>query len=195
MLKHLEDEKKTSDFLNADDRQIVSLIIEGNSKAIAYFLTHNCTRIFEYINKTRLKGLSLQTNDLVNDFYIFLQENNWEKLRQFRFESKLQTWINVVASRYFLKKYARELKETSRNCPPINSIFSFVREGTDERIVRSDMLEAISYLNDKRSKLLLLLDLQGFESNEIAEQLGISTNNVYVLRSRAIKNLKNLLNG
>ncbi|NVO20240.1 MAG: sigma-70 family RNA polymerase sigma factor [Bacteroidetes bacterium] len=195
MLKHLEDEKKTNSYLDIGDRQLVTLILEGNNKVVTSFFVQKCKWIFEYLNKTRLKGLNLQTDDLVNDFYLFLQEDNWEKLRQFRFESKLQTWINVVASRYFLKKYSRELKETSRDCPPIDSILSFVCEDADERLVRSEVLEAISYLNDKRSKLILLLDLQGFESKEIADQLGISTNNVYVLRSRAIKNLKNLLNG
>jgi RNA polymerase sigma factor (sigma-70 family) len=195
MLKPLEDEKKSSGFMDANDRHLVSQILGGNSKVAAYFLTQKCTRIFEYIINTRLRGLGLQTDDLVNDFYIYLQENDWEKLRQFRFESQLLTWIYLVAARYLVKKYARELKENSRNGTPIESISTFVDEDSEQRIVRSEILEAISYLKDKRCRQLLLLGFQGFNSDEIADRLGINTNNVYVIRSRAIKNLKNLLNG
>lgn len=181
--------------LNLDDKSLITLILEGDSSIAASFLLNKCFRIFEYINRTRLVGLGLNTNDLVSDFYIFLQQNDWEKLRQFRFESKLQTWINLVASRYFLKKYAIELKERGREHTPIDSIAAFVDENTEQCLVRSEILEAISLLKDKRSQKIIILGLQGFDSSEIADILNTTTNNVYVIRSRAIINLKNQLNG
>jgi RNA polymerase sigma factor (sigma-70 family) len=190
-----EARKKVPDYLNLDDRLLVNLILEGDHDVAANFLKQKCTVIFDYIIKTRLKGLNLNIDDLVSDFYIFLQENDWEKLRQFRFESKLLTWINLVASRYFLKKYASELKESARKCTPIDGIPSFTDEDSDRRIVQSELLEAISAMKQIRYQQVLLLGLQGFDSGEIGEQLGISINNVYIIRSRAITNLKSLLNG
>ncbi len=90
-----------------DDKILIGSILNGQNELAVHFLKNRCAAIFEYIRTTRLKEIDIETGDLINDFYIYLQENNWEKLRAFRFESKLQTWINVVASRYFLKKYHR----------------------------------------------------------------------------------------
>jgi RNA polymerase sigma factor (sigma-70 family) len=188
-------EKTLAELPKEDERILVEQILLGHNTLAAIFLKQKCLKTFEYILHTRLRGLNLDVDDLVNDFYIFLQENNWEKLRKFRFESRLHTWLNLVASRYLLKIYARELKENARNGTPIESISTFADEDSEQRLVRSEILEAISYLKDKRCRQLLLLGLQGFDSDEIADQLGIDTNNVYVIRSRAIKNLKNLLNG
>jgi RNA polymerase sigma factor (sigma-70 family) len=188
-------EKTIAELSGEDERILVEQILLGQNTLAANFLKQKCIKSFEYILHTRLRGLNLDVDDLVNDFYIFLQENNWEKLRKFRFESRLHTWLNLLASRYLLKKYARELKECSGNCTPIDDIKILVNEDAENKLVRSDILEAISFLNNKRYQQVLLMGLQGFDADEIADQLGINANNVYGLRSKAIKKLKNLLNG
>ena len=190
----VDDEKKVSESLNMDDRQLVSQIIGGNNLLAALFLKQKCHKIFEYINSTRLKGLDLNVDDLINDFYLYLQENNWEKLRSFRYESKLQTWINLVASRYLLKKYDKDLKENARKGTQIDGFPSFTDDDHHNKMVRTDLLEAIGQLKEKRDQLVLLLILQGFDSSEIAEQVGTSIGNVYTIKSRAIEKLRTLLN-
>ncbi len=176
------------------DRQLVVQIIHGNKLLAANFLQQKCARTFEYINRTRLKGLDLHVDDLINDFYLYLQENNWEKLRSFRCESKLQTWINLVASRYLLKKYDKDLTENARKGTQIDGFPSFTDDDHHNKMVRIELLEAIGQLKEKRDQLVLLLILQGFDSSEIAEQIGTSTGNVYTIKSRAIEKLRTLLN-
>lgn len=188
------EEKKVSEFLNVDDRQLIAQIINGNSQLAVFLLKHRCVKIFEYINITRLKGLDLDVDDLINDFYLYLQENDWEKLRSFRYESKLQTWINLIASRYLLKKYNKDLKENARKGTQINGFPSFTDDDHQNKMVRTELLEAIGHLKEKRDQMVLLLILQGFDSNEIGEQIGTSTGNVYTIKSRAIEKLRNLLN-
>lgn len=187
-------EETDPESLNRNDRQLVSQIIEGNDQLAAIFLKQKCHKIFEYINCTRLKGLDLHVDDLINDFYLYLQENNWKKLRSFRYESKLQTWINLVASRYLLKKYDKDLKENARKGTQIDGFPSFTDDDHHNKMVRTDLLEAIGQLKEKRDQLVLLLILQGFDSNEIGEQIGTSTGNVYTIKSRAIEKLRTLLN-
>jgi len=176
------------------DRQLVVQIIHGNKLIAANFLQQKCARTFDYINNTRLKGLGLHVDDLINDFYLYLQENDWEKLRSFRYESKLQTWINLVASRYLLKKYDKDLKENTRKGTQLDGFPSFIDDDHHNRMVRIELLEAIGHLKEKRDQLVLLLILQGFDSSEIAEQIGTSTGNVYTIKSRAIEKLRTLLN-
>jgi RNA polymerase sigma factor (sigma-70 family) len=178
----------------SDEKWLVAQIINGDNQLAFIYLKKNCAKTFEYIRNTRLRDLVLDVDDLINDFYIYLQENNWEKLRYFRFESKLQTWINLVASRYLLKKYDKELKENSIKGTPIEDIKTFSDEDIHNKIVRVELLEAISHLKEKRYKHVLLLGIYGFEPKEIGVIIGTTTNNVYVIKSRAIEQLKNLIN-
>jgi len=194
MLKSVDKRRLTSESLDLDDRQLVAQIITGDSQIAALFLKQKCAKIFEYVLRTRLKGLNLDVNDLIHDFYIFLQENNWEKLRTFRYESKLQTWINLVASRYLLKKYDKDLKENARKGTQIDGFPSFTDDDHHNKMVRIELVEAIGQLKEKRDQLVLLLLLQGFDSSEIAEQIGTSANNVYTIKSRAIEKLRILFN-
>jgi len=186
--------EKIPQTIEISDRHLVAQIIQGNKLLMAHFLKHKCVKTFDYINNTRLKELGLQVDDLINDFYLYLQENNWEKLRSFRFESKLQTWINLVASRYMLKKYDKDLKESARKGTPIDGFPSFTEDDHHNKMVSIELLEAIGHLKEKRDQLVLLLTLQGFDSKEIGEQIGTSVNNVYTIKSRAIDKLRTLLN-
>jgi RNA polymerase sigma factor (sigma-70 family) len=139
------------------------------------------------------KDLELSVDDLINDFYIYLQENNWQRLRTFRFESKIQTWITVIASRYFLKKYSRQITNRSAGNPSLEGVQVFTDEFHERKLVRAELLEAIRDLKDKRQQHVLLLTLQGFDSSEIGRRMDTTVNNVYVLKSRAIEKLKTML--
>lgn len=194
MLKTHDDQKCIQMSLKIDDKQLIDRIIAGNNLLAAHFLKQKCLSTFVYINNTRLKGLDLDVDDLINDFYLYLQENNWEKLRTFRFESKLQTWINLVASRYLLKKYYKDLKEKARKGTQIDEIQSFIDNDQNNKLVKTELIEAIAQLKDKRGQLVILLFLQGFDSGEIGEQIGTTTSNVYTIKSRAIEKLRTLLN-
>ncbi|HNX65703.1 MAG TPA: sigma-70 family RNA polymerase sigma factor [Bacteroidales bacterium] len=191
MIHPLKNERYLIDLSCLDDRELVRYITAGNEDLAACFLKQRCLNIFQYINNTRLKELDLDINDLINDFYIFLHEDNWEKLRSFRFESKLTTWINLVATRYLLKKYSKELKEIPLKGTPIEGISAFSDDSCSA--VHADLLEAISRLKDKRDQQVLLMGLHGYDSPEIAKHIGTSVNNVYVIKSRAIEKLKELI--
>lgn len=101
------------------DRQFARKILAGNNDAVGDFLNKNCSPIFHKILQGRLYALDLKEKDLIPDFYIYINNDNREKRRSFRFESKLQTWINIVAYRYLCEKYKKELQESEKENPPI----------------------------------------------------------------------------
>ena len=59
--------------------------------------------MFNYILH-RFCPCQLDKNELINELYLYLQSDNWYKLRQFDFRSKLTTWLTVVAVRFFQKR-------------------------------------------------------------------------------------------
>ncbi len=177
-----------------NDRELVNRILAGDKDALGEFLLKDCYPIFFKILRDRLSNLDLKADDLISDFYIYLYENDWKRLRGFRFESKLRTWINLVASRYLMKKYKKELKENARKNTPIAEGTLSVFEHLDKKMTKFELTGAIGKLPNERDRRMLEYSIMGFKTDEIASLLKTSNNNVYVIRNRAIKNLKRLLN-
>ena len=85
------------------DEQLVNGLINNNKKIIEYFFCKKCSKLFTYIVYSIYGGMA-SLNELVNEFYVYIAADNWRKVRQFDFRSKLMTWIGVVAVRFFQKK-------------------------------------------------------------------------------------------
>ena len=176
-----------------DDRKLVKNILAGDRNIAGYYISKPCFKYFNYIKKQYLYNINIEAGDLINDFYIFLQESDWEKLRGFRFESKLETWVCTLATRHLLKKYHKELKENSRTNPQINENYLTLLKPSQKKMSRFELMNAINQLENQRERVLMQYTLEGFGTEEIAKKLEISNNNVYILRSRAIKNLRILI--
>lgn len=74
-----------------------------------------CSKLFSYILYS-IYGNMTTLNELVNEFYLYIAADNWRKVRQFDFRSKLMTWVGVVAIRFFQKKKrATDRKKTLQN--------------------------------------------------------------------------------
>ncbi len=85
------------------------------------------------------------------------------------------------------------MKESTQKGTPIDALHSLVDHDYKSQMVKAELIEAIMMLKDKRQQQLMLLTLKGYDSTEIGKLMGLSTNNVYVIRSRAIEKLKGLM--
>lgn len=175
------------------DRELVNLLCEGNNP-VQLQLLQKIRPIVKFIRIKR-EAFDLDETDLTHDFYIFLQKNNFEKLRSFRFDSQLNTWLFAVCYRFISRQYETFMKEKKLKTTLIDGVKVCIIDETSQKyLVRAELLDAISKLTDKRECLVLILILQGYEAKEIAENLGTTVNNVYVIKSRAIEKLRKLLN-
>ena len=59
--------------------------------------------MFNYILH-RFCPCQLDKNELINELYLYLQSDNWYKLRQFDFRSKLTTVVDGCCCTFFSKK-------------------------------------------------------------------------------------------
>lgn len=48
-------------------------------------------------------GLYVECDDLVSELYLYLMKNNARNLRSFKYESSFNTWLTIVATRFFIK--------------------------------------------------------------------------------------------
>ena len=72
------------DYALISDRELVDRLLIGDEEIVRY--------------------LFFDKYELINELYLYLQSDNWYKLRQFDFRSKLTTWLTVVAVRFFQKR-------------------------------------------------------------------------------------------
>ena len=99
--------------MNYTDEDIVKGILNNDKKIIKYFFVEKCSSLFAYILLNIFDG-NIDKRELINELYIYLANDNWKKIRQFDFRSKLITWTSVVAIRFFQQETQRT--DRKRNC-------------------------------------------------------------------------------
>lgn len=173
--------------MNETDNETVSGVLLGDEDSLRHFFFEECTPIFYYITDKIFQN-RLNKNALINEFYIYLQENNWYKLRQFNHECELKTWISVIAIRFFLKKKDALIRTDSTQ----HLLTDDITEHHD--IYSQDAINLLKELKNKRYRYVIhTLVLEDRDPKEVADEMGITTNNLRQIKGRALQELKKII--
>jgi DNA-directed RNA polymerase specialized sigma24 family protein len=128
-------------------------------------------------------------DEFVNEFYIYLMENDAYRLKQFQGRSSLYQWLKVVAIRYFIAKRDNMIDMQS------NKDDSFHKEiaqtntvDTEKRVsAKIDIEHLFSLMPNKRYvQVIKRLVLDDAEPQVVADELQVSIDNLYNIKKRAI---------
>lgn len=170
------------------DRQLVDGLTHNDKPIIEYFFCKKCSKLFSYIVYSVYNGMAT-LNELVNEFYLYVAADDWKKVRQFDYRSKLMTWIGVVAVRFFQKK--RDLLIENSSCEPQKEQMKNSESYTMTIEQTMDVKEAIERMPNQRYRLVIeKLDLDDIAPEELASEMGISVDNLYNVHRRALLQLK-----
>jgi len=173
------------------DEEIVEGILRNDAAIIEHFFFRECKPLFAYIVKAVFDGNN-EINELINDFYLYLRHNNWYKVRQFDFRSKLVTWVSVVAIRFFQKKRALMIDSDSIETLYAQNVFWQDSYISHDR--RMDVRKAIDRMPNERYKYIIVeLELKEREPEELAKEMNITIDNLYNIRRRARLQLKTIM--
>ena len=140
------------------DEDIVKGILSNDKNIIKYFFVEKCSTLFAYILLNIFDG-NIDKRELINELYIYLANDNWKKIRQFDFRSKLITWASVVAVRFFQKKrkelIGKELITTLNDKMGLSQNHAI---SIEQRMDLHSML--IKMPNKRYRKVIEVLDLQ-----------------------------------
>ena len=158
--------------------------------------------IVQTLNKYSLDPGNQVVEDLFHTVFLALIEDNYKKLRQFRWKCKLSSWLHVIAVRVtidYLRKQSEHpslngeteeeisLKEKAANGNPL----------PDELIEREEekrVFEQIKATLTSRERLFVeLYYSRELSPVEISRILNITENNVYQLKSRVREKMKNMV--
>lgn len=174
--------------MNYTDEDIVKGILNNDKNIIKYFFVEKCSTLFAYILLNIFDG-NIDKRELINELYIYLANDNWKKIRQFDFCSKLITWASVVAVRFFQKK-RKELigKELITTLNDKMGLSQNHIKSIDQRMDLHSML--IKMPNKRYRKVIEVLDLQDIRPEILAEEMGVTVDNLYNIHRRALVQLR-----
>ncbi|MDR1883520.1 MAG: sigma-70 family RNA polymerase sigma factor [Prevotella sp.] len=167
------------------DRDIVEGILANDEQISRYFFFEKCTPMFHYIVK-KLFGYKVEKNELISEFYIYLQDNGWYKLRQFNYRCKLTTWTRVVAIRFFQKK-RRELIESESPSTLYMENTESIEDGIQDALDVESLVNSLS--NSRYRDTIRKLILEDREPQEVANEMEITVDNLYNVKRRALMQL------
>lgn len=176
------------EYINYTDNQIVKGILENDQGIIQYFFFEKCSSLFGYVINSIFEG-KVERDELVSELFLYLQANDWHKVRQFDYRSKLITWISVVAIRFFIKKrsllldnceYFPQYEAEENTCVPI----------IDDKI---DLYTAIARMpNQRYANVIRRLELNEEDPKTVASDMGVTLENLYNIRRRARVQLRTM---
>ena len=186
--------RDTNDMYNKlTDRDLVEGLINNNPFIIKYFFDTKCSPMFRYIINTVFSG-DVDYYELVSELYIYLQENDWHKVKQFDYKSKLTTWLSTVSVRFFIKKRNQLIGSVTQNAQIEEAVNKTTHERYDRFIENMDLYNAMNKLKPPRYRFVLYAtEIEGREDREVAEMLGTGVSNIYNIKSRAKKQLLTIL--
>ena len=171
------------------DKELVEGMVNNNNDIIAYFFFEKCTSMFHSINHTVYQRKA-EVKELINELYLYLRADDWRKLRQFDYRVQLMTWVCTVAKHFFLNKQAAMMEYES-----IEELSYEPRAEHDEDQMyhRLEVENLILGLQNQRYRFVLQkLFLEEVETQQLAEEMGIIVDNLYNIKSRALKNMKQI---
>ena len=170
------------------DKYIVDALIARDEKVTWQFFFRNCRQLFMSVIRN-VFSYDVDYDEFVNEFYLYLMENDAYRLKQFQGRSSLYQWLKVVAIRYFIAKRDNMIEMQSTND------YSFHKEiaqtnivDTEKRVsAKIDIEHLFSLMPNKRYvQVIKRLVLDDAEPQVVANELQVSIDNLYNIKKRAI---------
>ncbi|MBQ3751098.1 MAG: sigma-70 family RNA polymerase sigma factor [Bacteroidales bacterium] len=180
---------------NLSDNQLIESLLNNDETAILYFFYEKFYSVFEY-HVYRIFPYEQSVQELVHEFFLYLRQDNWRRLRSYNSElSQLNTWVSVVSFRFF-----QNFKKSKIDSNGLITIY----EQWDDKIlqykqacveqVRMDVSKAIESLKNKTEREVAReLLLEETDVQEVAKTYNLSVDYTYTVKSRAVAHLRKIL--
>lgn len=195
----IKDDTRENAFKPADDEQLVAALIAGDERAIQYVFYNHYNAMLRKIAKKQIGHLPIEYDDMVQELYLWLSEGDWARLKKYiPKESRFDYWFSMKSNTFF-RDYCRKklysITDFSSDNPEYSCTPS-VSNWYDTELMR-DLLRVLDFFQPPRDReILRALIVEDREPAKVAEQYGITVDNLYSIKSKALARLvKNYLTG
>ena len=169
------------------DQEIIQGLIARNNRVTEEFFFVKCRPLFCTIIQ-KVFDYEVDYDEFVNELYVYLMADDAIKLRKFEYRSSVYQWLKVLAIRFFMHKRGRMIDDTIHETPYKRSTqtadeeMEMTAEGDIERLF-------LNMPNKRYVYVIRRLILEDWEPEQLAQEMNITTANLYNIKRRAIAQL------
>ena len=169
------------------DQEIIQGLIARDNRVTEEFFFVKCRPLFCSIIQ-KVFDYEVEYDEMVNELYVFLMENDAQKLRNFEYRSSVYQWLKVLSIRFFIKKRDRMIDNASQETPydERNQIatheYDTSSEGDLERLFGAMPTPRYAYVIRQ-----LIIEVR--DPEQLAHEMSITTANLYNIKRRAMAQL------
>ena len=169
------------------DKEIIEGLIARDNRVTEEFFFVKCRPLFCSIMQ-KVFDYEVEYDEFVNELYVYLMANDASKLRNFEYRSTVYQWLKVLAIRFFIHKRGRMIDDTSQDTPydGHQQMADTERDMTAE----GDLERLFDNMPNKRYVYVIRrLILEDWEPEQLAQEMNITTANLYNIKRRAMAQL------
>lgn len=178
------------------DTELVNAVCGNDHQAIVHLFYKKCLPTFQY-HIYKLFPYKEDVRDLVDEFFLYLFEDDWRRLRTFDgTRASLATWMSVTSFRFF-KAYKHSKIDSNGIISISDKWETFVGDWvqSSDAGLMMDVNEAINSIKNERDReIARLVFIEDKEFQVIADRFDLSVDYVYTVKNRLVKQLKVKLN-
>lgn len=169
------------------EKEIIEGLISRDNRITEEFFFVKCRPLFYSIMRL-VFDYEVEYNEMVNELYIYLMEDDASKLRNFEYRSTIYIWLKVLAIRYFIKIRARMIEDSTHEAP--YEVQDTVMESQSGSTAEYDIEHLLEALPTKRYvHVIRRLILEDCKPEVLAQEMNITTANLYNIKRRSIAQL------
>lgn len=174
------------------DQEIIQGLINRDNRVTEDFFFVRCRPLFWSIIGKAF-DCEVEYDEFVNELYLYLMEDDAKRLRDFEYRSSVYQWLKVVAIHFFVKK-RREMIENNRREPLYDGdsdpIDDKVADDSNRHQASDDIERLFDLMPNKRYVYVIRrLILEDVEPDKLAAELGVTVDNLYNIKRRAMLQL------
>jgi len=174
------------------DQDIIDGLIARDNRITEEFFYVKCRPLLTAIMRL-VFSYPVEYNELVSELYNYLMANDGEKLRQFQFRSSIYQWIKVVATRFFIRHRDSMIDPQTKEDPYVQIHNDISEDSTGRLNDKIDLNYLLNMMDNRRhSDVIRKLVLEDVEPEKYAAEIGVSVDNLYNIKKRAISSLSRI---
>lgn len=174
------------------DSEIIQGLIDRDNHITRQFFYVKCRPLLTAIMRLVFNH-PVEYDEMVSELYGYLMEDDCTKLRRFQYRSTIYQWIKVVATRFFIRR-RDSLIENESKTPPYQRHDDDVTADTARTVAQKiDVARLLALMENQRyADVIRHLILQDEEPEKYAERIGVTVDNLYNIKRRAIAALSRI---
>lgn len=174
------------------DQEIIQGLIARDERITTDFFFRRCQPlIFALISKYYPEGADY--DELVNELYLHLMEDDARRLRQYEGRSSIYQWLKMVSRNFFLDKKNRDRVIESE---PEERLLIKAKDAVADNSANEAMMDVAAILdlieNENYRLVLQRHVIEGMSFDELEKVTGIKKANLYNIKKRALNAMEKI---